>query len=83
MGSDLCVYPRRLIPLRKELINYDLRAPNGTTIPTFGWLPLRLNLGLGRDFTWRFMGRRHTFPRRHLIPLSFRPPGGLQTPPST
>jgi hypothetical protein len=52
-GSDLCVYPRRLIPRRKERVNYDLCAPNGTTIPTYEWLPFRLNLGLGRHFTWR------------------------------
>jgi hypothetical protein len=39
-GSDLYLYPRRLIPRRKEWFNYDLYAPNGTTIPTYGWLPL-------------------------------------------
>jgi cleavage and polyadenylation specificity factor subunit 1 len=54
-GSDLCVYPRRLVPRRKERVNYDLCAANGTTIHTYGWLPLSLNLGLRRDLTWRFV----------------------------
>jgi hypothetical protein len=34
-------------------VNYDLCAANGITIHTYGWLPLSLNLGLRRDFTWR------------------------------
>jgi hypothetical protein len=49
------VYPRRLIPQLKERVNYDLCAANGTTIHTFGWLPLSLNVRLRRDFTWRFV----------------------------
>jgi hypothetical protein len=55
MGSDLCVYPRKLIPQRREHVNYDLCAANGTTIRTYGWLPLSLNLGLRREFRWRFV----------------------------
>jgi hypothetical protein len=51
-SSDLCVFPRKLIPQRRTRVNYDLCAANGTTIPTYGWLPLRLKLGLRRDFTW-------------------------------
>jgi hypothetical protein len=54
-GPDLCMYPRRLIPRRKEWVNYDLYAANGTTIHTYGWLPLNLNLELRRNFTWRFV----------------------------
>jgi hypothetical protein len=34
-GSDLCVFPRKLVPGRKERVNYDLSAANGTTIPTY------------------------------------------------
>jgi hypothetical protein len=49
------VYPRKLIPQRRTRVNYDLFAANGTTIPTYRWLPLSLNLGLRRDFTWRFV----------------------------
>jgi cleavage and polyadenylation specificity factor subunit 1 len=54
-GSDLYVYPCKLIPQRRTRVNYDLCAANGTTIPTYGWLPLGLNLWLRRDFTWRFV----------------------------
>jgi hypothetical protein len=38
-----------------ERVDYDLCAANGTTIYTYGWLPLSLNFGLRRDFTWRFV----------------------------
>jgi hypothetical protein len=55
MCSDLCVYPRKLIPRRRERVNYDLCVANGTTIPTYGWLSLSLILGLRRDFTWRLL----------------------------
>jgi hypothetical protein len=49
-GSDLCAYPRKLIPQRRKRVNYDLCPSNGTTICTYGWLPLSLNLGLRREF---------------------------------
>ena len=52
-SSDLCVYPRRLVLRREEGANYDLCAANGTTIHTYGWLPLSLNLGLHPDLTGR------------------------------
>ena len=39
-GSSLYVYPRRLIPRHKECVNYHFCAVNGTTIPTYRWLPL-------------------------------------------
>jgi hypothetical protein len=55
IGSDLCVYPRKLIPQRRTGVNYDICAANGTIIATYGWLPLSFNLGLSRDFTWRFV----------------------------
>jgi hypothetical protein len=55
MGSDLCVYPRMLIPRRREQSNYDLCAANGTAIHTYRWMPLSLNLGLHWDFKWRFV----------------------------
>jgi hypothetical protein len=45
-GSHLCVFPRKHIPQCRSCIHYDLCAANGTTIPTYGWLPLSLNLGL-------------------------------------
>ena len=54
-GSDLCVFPRKLLPGRRERTDYNLYAANGTTIPTYGWTSRSLNLGLRRDFTWRFV----------------------------
>jgi hypothetical protein len=72
--SDLCVYPRRLIPRRKERVNYDLRAANGTIIHTYEWLPLNLNLGLCRDFTLRFVMDDVTHP---LIGVDFLSHFGL------
>ena len=53
--SNLCVYPRKLVPGRMERTGYDLFAANGTSIPTYGWHTLTLNLGLRREFTWRFV----------------------------
>ena len=54
-GSDLCVFPRRLLPGRMERTDYILYAANRTTIPTYRWASRSLNLGLRRDFTWRFV----------------------------
>jgi len=54
-GSDLCVFPHKLLPGRQERTDYTLYAANGTTIPTYGWTSWCLNLGLRRDFTWRFV----------------------------
>jgi len=54
-GSDLCVFPRKLVPGRKERTSYDLFAANGAPIPTYGEHTLTLKLGLRRDFTWRFV----------------------------
>ena len=49
------MFPRKLVPGRKERTSYDLFAANGTPIPTYGGHTLTLNLGLRRDFTWRFV----------------------------
>jgi len=54
-GSDLCVFPRKLLPGRRERTDYTLYAANGTTTPTYGWTSRNLNLRLRRDFTWRFV----------------------------
>jgi hypothetical protein len=59
---DFCMFPRKLIPQRRERVNYNLCAANGTTIPTYGWLPLSLTLGLRREFTWRFVVANVTYP---------------------
>jgi hypothetical protein len=54
-GSDLCVFPRKLLPGRRKRTDYSLYAANGTTISTYGWTSQSLNLGLRREFTWRFV----------------------------
>jgi len=54
-GSDLCVFPRKLLLGRREHTDYTLYAANGTTIPTYGWASRSLNLGLCCDFTWCFV----------------------------
>jgi hypothetical protein len=54
-GSHVCVVPRRLAQGRRECINYDLFAANGTPIQIYGWHTLTLKLGLRLDFTWRFV----------------------------
>jgi hypothetical protein len=54
-GSDICVFPRNLIPQPKKRGNFDLYAANGTAIATYGLLPLSLNMGLRRHFTWQFV----------------------------
>lgn len=54
-GSDLCCYPRRLLRGRFSATNYELSAANNSSIKTYGCTPLRLDFGLRRDFTWRFV----------------------------
>ena len=54
-GSDLCVFPRKLLPGLRERTDYTLYAANGTTIPTYRWTLRTLNMGLRHDFTWRFV----------------------------
>jgi hypothetical protein len=50
-GSDLCMFPGKLIRRRKERPDYDLFPAKGTPIPAYGWHTLTLNLGLRRNFT--------------------------------
>lgn len=54
-GADLCIHPRRLVRERRTRSRYELYAANNSTIATYGFLTLSLNLGLRRDFTWRFV----------------------------
>lgn len=54
-GSDLCVFPRTMVRERRSPTNeYRLYAANGTHITTYGFAHLELNLGLRRDYSWRF-----------------------------
>jgi hypothetical protein len=61
-GSSICAFPRALISQGKDRVHYELRAANGSTIPTYGWLQLSVNLGLSQDFTWRFAVADVTHP---------------------
>jgi hypothetical protein len=54
-GSDQCVFPCKLLKGRRERTDYNLYAANVTTIPTYGYTSRSLNLGLRRDFKWRFV----------------------------
>lgn len=54
-GSDVCCFPRRLLPGKLLPTTYELSAANNSTIRTYGYLPIALNFGLRRDFTWRFV----------------------------
>lgn len=53
-GSDVCVFPRSALRQRREKTEYELCAANGSTINTYGYIELNLNLGLRRNFVWRF-----------------------------
>ena len=54
-GSDLCVYPVSALKERRPKAEYKLFAANGTIISTYVWIHLKLNLGLRRAFSWRFV----------------------------
>lgn len=55
-GADLCVFPRNLVRNKRlSKSNYELFAANGTPIATYGLCTLSLNLGLRREFTWKFV----------------------------
>lgn len=55
-GSDLCVYPVSYLPGRRRFKEkYELFAANNTPISTYGFISLTLNLGLRREFHWRFV----------------------------
>nr|XP_033331198.1 uncharacterized protein LOC117223154 [Megalopta genalis] len=53
--SDLCVYPRSYIKGRLDKAKYEQFAANGSIISTYGLKPTNLDLGLRRNFTWRFV----------------------------
>lgn len=70
-GSDLCVYPRASLRDRRSKADLQLCAANGTYINTYGFVELRLNLGLRRDFQWRFVVADVTKPIIGVDFLSF------------
>ncbi|XP_055938144.1 uncharacterized protein LOC129968315 [Argiope bruennichi] len=54
-GSDFYVFPQSLLPHRKQDSDFQLNAANNSTIKTYGFLTLSLNLGLRRCFSCRFV----------------------------
>ena len=54
-GADLCVFPHTKLPKPRAKSKYKLSAANGATIATYGTITLSLDLGLRRQFTWRFV----------------------------
>lgn len=54
-GSDLCVFPRSALHVRRPPTNYQLYAANGSVIKTYGYAHLQLNFGLRREFYWQFV----------------------------
>jgi hypothetical protein len=80
--TDLYMYPRRLISRRKESGNYDLCAPNGTNphLRMAAPQPQTDYAGISRRDSW--WPKSHIASRRRF-PLSFFPPGGMQTQPLT
>lgn len=61
-GADLCVFPRALTKGPRPRSSYELFAANGSSIATYGFVVLNLNLGLRRDFSWRFTVADVTYP---------------------
>jgi hypothetical protein len=54
-SADLCVYPRSHLRERRTQTSYELFAANGTIVHTYGCITLRLDFGLRREFSWRFV----------------------------
>lgn len=54
-GADVCVFPKNAAGNSLSKSTYELAAANGSPISTYGFVTLRLNFGLRRDFTWRFI----------------------------
>lgn len=70
-GSDLCVYPRSALRERRAKTEFQLSAANGSVIDTYGFIELNLNLGLRRNFAWRFVVANVTRPIIGVDFLSF------------
>ncbi|XP_033228969.1 uncharacterized protein LOC117180584 [Belonocnema kinseyi] len=54
-GADLCVFPRAVTRGRRPKTSYELYAANDSTIATYGFETLTLNLGLRHAYSWRFV----------------------------
>lgn len=54
-GSDLCVFPKSATRDQRAKTKYELHAANNTIIATYGYIQMHLDLGLRRDYNWRFI----------------------------
>lgn len=54
-GSDLCVFPHSHLRDHRTPTSYKLSAANGSTIATYGFHHMDLDLGLRRSYPWRFV----------------------------
>ncbi|XP_061704183.1 uncharacterized protein LOC133515628 [Cydia pomonella] len=54
-GSDLCVFPHSALKQRRPKTDFQLTAANESIINTYGYVHLTLDLGLRRDYSWRFV----------------------------
>jgi len=54
-GADVSVLPKSTANKQPTHIKYKIYVANGSAIPTYGEIRLRLNLALRRDFDWQFI----------------------------
>ncbi|XP_072934950.1 uncharacterized protein [Epargyreus clarus] len=54
-GTDLCVFPHSYLRDRRAPTSYKLSAANGSSIATYGFHHLNLDLGLRRNYPWHFI----------------------------
>jgi hypothetical protein len=54
-GAEISVYPVNKLRYRPAATEFQLHAANGSTITTFGFRAMDLNLGVRRQFTWKFI----------------------------
>ena len=84
-GANFCVYPRSRLRERQTQTSYKLFAANGTTVHTYGCITLRLDFGLRRVFSWRFVVAEVTEPiigsdfLLFLQPTRQHEPGAIST----
>lgn len=74
--SDVSVYPHTMVQGKQRAEAYELYAANGTKIATYGYITIKPNFGLHREFLWRFIIANVTQPiigsdflsHYHLLP---------------
>ena len=54
-GADISVLPKHMAKKKSTRINFMIYAANGSAIPTYGEVNIKLNLSLRREFDWNFL----------------------------